>query len=260
VLALHDHGAHFTIGKEKTIRPVAATEEIINDSEDWVGKCYGGRFYGDELAKRGYVVLSGDALFWGERGRLEGADHKAQERFAANMFQLGTSWAGKILWDDMRYLEFLRAQPGVAPERVAAMGLSVGCYRTWSLCAATDDLKAGVAICWMGDTQALTTPGNNQTTGQSAFCMIHPDIRNWLDYPDVASLACPKPMLFYAGEKDGLFPVEGVNRAFAKLRKVWDDQGTGSRLETKLWPVPHEYNAEMQEEAFKWLDSQMKEQ
>ena len=42
-------------------------------------------------------------------------------------------------------------------------------------------------------------PGNNQTTGQSAFSMTHPGLANLLDYPDVASLACPKPMLFQCG-------------------------------------------------------------
>jgi hypothetical protein len=39
---------------------------------------------------------------------------------------------------------------------------------------------------------------------------------------------------------------------------VWESQGVRDRLETKLWDVPHEFNAEMQEEAFAWLDRQLK--
>ena len=101
-------------------------------------------------------------------------------------------------------------------------------------------------------------PGNNQIGGQSSYTIIHPGLFNYLDYPDVASMACPKPMLFFNGEKDQLFPVTSVEKAFYKMRKVWESQKVGDRLVTKLWPVGHEFNQEMQEEAFKWLDSYLK--
>lgn len=45
-----------------------------------------------------------------------------------------------------------------------------------------------------------------------------------MDYPHVASIACPKPMLFTNGKKDKLFPVEGVEAAYDTMRKVWDSQ------------------------------------
>ncbi|HPC18102.1 MAG TPA: alpha/beta hydrolase family protein [Candidatus Hydrogenedentes bacterium] len=254
VLGLHDHGAHFSIGKEKVIRPFDVPEERLNDAMEWVKTCYGGRFFGDELARRGYVVFATDMLFWGDRGRQEGVKYEAQERLAANMFHLGVSWAGRIVWDDLRCAEFLQSLPEVDPERIGCAGLSVGSHRAWSLNALTDIVKAGLAICWMCDTKTLMQDGNNQTTGQSAFSMILPGLRNHLDYPDVASIACPKPMLFYNGEKDGLFPVSGVEACHEKLRDVWRAQGAEGKLETRLWPVPHEFNADMQEAAFAWLD------
>jgi len=75
IIALHDHGAHFLIGKEKVIQPFDAPQEILSDAQRWVSSSYGNRFIGDELAKRGYVVFSIDALFWGERGLKEGVDY-----------------------------------------------------------------------------------------------------------------------------------------------------------------------------------------
>ena len=258
MIALHDHGAHFSIGKEKVIRPFDEPRERIEDAEKWVKECYGGRFIGDELAARGYVVFSTDALFWGDRGRSEGVSYEAQQALAANLFQLGLSWAGLILWDDVRSAEFVQSLAEVDPDRIGCIGLSMGCFRTWNLAAATDIVKAGVAICWMGNTPTLTSPGNNQTKGQSAYSMIHVNLRNFLDYPDVASIACPKPMLFFNGEKDGLFPVPGVEACYEKLHRVWRDQGVEDRLVTKLWPVPHEFNRDMQAEAFSWLDRQLK--
>ncbi|MFB3788932.1 MAG: dienelactone hydrolase family protein [bacterium] len=254
VIALHDHGAHFSIGKEKVVRPFDVSRERAEDARQWVDQYYGGRFFGDELAKRGYVVFAMDALFWGDRGRLEGVQYEAQQALAANLLQLGMSWAGTIVWDDIRSAELVAGLPEVDPARVGAMGLSMGGHRTWNLAAATDRVLAGAAICWLGDTATLMKPGNNQTKGYSAFSMIHPGLRNELDYPDVASIACPKPMLFYNGDQDALFPVAGVREAYRKMRMVWQSQQADDRLVTKIWPVPHEFNRDMQEEAFVWLD------
>jgi dienelactone hydrolase len=259
VVALHDHGAHFSIGKEKLVRPFEEPAERIEDASQWVSQLYGGRYIGDELAKRGYVVFAMDALYWGDRGRAEGVSYEGQQALAANLLQLGMSWAGLIAWDDLCSVEFVASLPEVDPDRIGAIGLSVGASRTWHLAAGTDRIKAGAAICWMADTQGLMVPGNNQTKGQSANSLLHPGLRNLLDYPHVASIACPKPMLFFAGEEDGLFPVPSVERAFAEMRKVWECQGAGDRLITQIWPVPHVFNREMQDEAFGFLDRYLKD-
>ena len=254
MIALHDHGAHFLIGKEKVVRPFDVSEEIRADAQRWIGISYGGRFIGDELAKRGYVVLAMDALFWGERAMKEGPVYDVQQALSSNLLQMGITWIGVVTWDDMRSAEFVASLPEVDPQRIGAVGLSMGCHRTWMLGAATDRIAAGVAVCWLGTTEALMSPGNNQAKGHSAYSMLVPDLRNFLDYPDVASIACPKPMMFYNGEQDGLFPVAGVEAAYAKMHRVWKSQGAGHKLVTKIWPWGHVFNVEMQEEAFGWLD------
>lgn len=260
VLALHDHGAHFSIGKEKVIRPFNEPDSVQEDARAWVEKYYAGRWIGDELARRGYVVLATDALYWGDRGRKEGPEYETQQELAANLFQLGLTWAGIIIYDDIRSAQFLQGLPEVDPNRIGCIGLSLGAHRTWNLCAATDIVKVGAAICWMGDTLSLMAEGSNQTRGQSAFTMILPGLRNALDYPDVASIACPKPMLFFNGYQDTLFPVDGVERAYKRMQNVWESAGASDRLVTKLWDVPHEFSGPMQEETFSWLDTWLKNQ
>jgi hypothetical protein len=253
VLLLHDHGARFDIGKEKVIRPLDA--DRLESATQWVNECYGGRWIGDELARRGYACFSTDALNWSDRG---GGGYEGQQALAANLMHLGMSWAGLIAYEDLRAAEFLATRPEVDPKRVGAMGLSMGSYRTWQVAALSDHIAAGVAICWMATVKGLMVPGNNQTMGQSSYAFVHPGLYNYLDYPDIASLACPKPMLFYNGEQDTLFPVPSVREAYAKMRKVWESQNAGDRLVTKLWPVPHVYSIEMQEAAFAWLDRWLK--
>ena len=133
----------------------------------------------------------------------------------------------------------------------------MGGFRTWQVAAMSDHIAAGVSVCWMATVKGLMVPDNNQTKGSSAFSMTHPGLFNALDYPDVASLACPKPMLFFAGEQDALFPVPSVKEAFGKMRRVWEDEGAGDNLSTTLLPVSHVFNATMQDEAFVWLDRQL---
>jgi len=251
VLLLHDHGARFDIGKEKVIEPWDDKPEKLASAREWVAKYYGGRFLGDELARRGYVCFATDALNWSDRG---GAGYEGQQALAANLLQFGMSWAGLIAWEDLRAAEFVAGLPEVDPRRVAAMGLSMGGFRTWQVAALSDHISAGAAICWMATLKGLMVAGSNQTRGQSAYSMTHPGLFNHLDYPDVASLACPKPMLFFNGTQDKLFPVASVADAYAKMRRVWESQQAGDRLVMKLWDVPHEFNAAMQDEAFAWLD------
>ena len=255
VLLLHDHGAKFDIGKEKVIEPWDEPTVKMESARKWIAQYYGGRFIGDELAKRGYVCLATDMLNWSDRG---GGGYENQEALAANLFQFGASWAGLIAHEDLRAAEFLATRPEVDAKRVAAMGLSVGGYRTWQIAALSDRIAVGVSVCWMATRKGLMVPGNNQTTGQSAFTMIHPGLANLLDFPDVAGIACPKPMMFLCGSRDKLFPAECIEEAFAKMRRIWESQKAADRLVARLYDAPHEFNAAMQDDAFDWLDLQLK--
>lgn len=247
VLLLHDHGAHFTIGKEKMVRPFGVSDVVMKDADNWCKICYDGQYVGDYLAENGYVVLALDALFWGERGRKEYARYDSQQALSANLLQMGMSWGGFIAWDDIRSAEFLASLPQVDKEKVGTMGFSMGAHRTWMTMAATDVVKAGAAVCWMNTTDSLMTLTNNQNKGGSAYAMLIPNIRRYMDYPHVASIACPKPMLFTNGLKDKLFPVEGVKAAYETMHKVWDGQGAGEHLQTKFYDLPHFCSKEIQQ-------------
>jgi dienelactone hydrolase len=253
VLLLHDHGARFDIGKEKVIRPFAGDPKLAS-AEAWSKIGYGGRFVGDELAQRGYVCFAIDALNWSDRG---GGGYDAQASIASNLMHLGMSFAGLIAWEDLRSADFLAERPEVDARRIAAIGWSLGGFRAWQLAAMSDHIMAGAAICWMTEIQSVMSPGNNQTQSISAFTMLHPGLFAQLDYPDIASIACPKPMLFFNGRKDKLFPVDGVERAYAKMGAVWTSQGAADRLTTRFWDVGHTFNADMQDAVFAWLDGVM---
>lgn len=258
IVLLHDHGAHFSIGKEKMVRPFHVAPEVMEDADQWASQCYDGQYVGDYLARHGYVVLAVDALFWGERGRKEGTSYDAQQALASNFLQMGASWGAFINVDDMRSAEFLASLPFVDKERVGSLGFSMGAYRSWMLAALTDVVRASASICWMNTTEHLMTLTNNQNKGGSAYAMLIPALRRYLDYPHVASIACPKPTLFFNGTRDKLFPIEGVRDAYREMETVWKSQGASDHLVTKLWDEKHFFNKEMQKETLEFFDRWLK--
>lgn len=258
VALLHDHGAKFDIGKEKNVRPFATDTTRLASADAWTKKCYDGIYTGDYLAQNGYVVLAIDALFWGERGRKEGGRYDSQQALAANLLQMGRSWCGMITSDDIRSVEFLASLPFVDAACIGAVGFSMGAHRSWLLSAATDMVACAAAVCWMCTTDYLMTLSNNQNKGGSAYAMIVPGLRNHFDYHHVAAIACPKPMLFINGSRDKLFPVEGVEEAYAYLHNVWDECNVDDRLVTTLYDSPHEFNADMHKQVLDFLDNWLK--
>jgi len=238
VNCLHDHGAHLFIGKEKTIRPLACEDStVIKDAEDWL-KGYDGQFFGDYLAKNGFVVFSADAPMWGERGQMEGPRRDRYDMIAGNMMMYGIDLSAYMTYDDIAGTEYLAQMPEVDASRVGCTGWSMGAYRAWMLAALSDRIKAGAAVCWMVTTdEQMSFKYDRTENGGFANCL--PGLRRWLDYPHVASIACPKAMLFINGIQDKLFPVAGVKKAFKIMHDTWESQNVGDKLETELWDMPH---------------------
>ena len=258
IVALHDHGAHFSIGKEKMIRPFGVPQEVLDDADHWAVQCYDSVYTGDLLAAHGYVVLAIDALFWGERGRMEGVNYDGQQALAANFLQMGSSWGGFINVDDMYSAEFLASLPQVDKERVGCVGFSMGAYRSWMLAAMTDVVKVSASYCWINTTEYLMSMSNNQNKGGSAYSMLVPGLRRFMDYPHVAALACPKPTLFYNGLRDKLFPVSGVEDCYHYLQGVWEGQGAADALECRLWDEKHFFRKDIQAEVVRFFDKWLK--
>ncbi|MBQ9637702.1 MAG: prolyl oligopeptidase family serine peptidase [Prevotella sp.] len=258
VNVLHDHGAHLFIGKEKMIRPLAAEDSLVrNDADAWADNLYEGQYLGDLLARNGYVVLSADAPMWGERGRAEGTDRQAYDLVAGNMQMYGVDLCGWMHYDDLHATDWLAQLPQVDSTRVGAVGCSMGAYRAWMLAALSDRIRATAAVCWMTTARHQLTL-NHGRGENGGFANTLPGLRRWLDYPHVASLACPRAMLFISGRQDKLFAVEGVEQAFATMHDVWQSQQADAELQTELWDIPHSCGLAVQQRVLEFLDEKLK--
>lgn len=252
VVLLHDHGGHYFIGKEKMIRPFGVEPAVLEDADTWAKQCYGGQYVGDNLAAHGYVVISIDAIFWGERGRKEGVDGSKLSMIAGHFQMLGRCWSAFINYEDVYTTDFLSTLPEVDANRIGCMGFSMGAYRTWMLAALSNKIKVGAAVCWMVTTDTQFSWKYGRENG--GFANTLPGLRRYLDYPHIASIACPKPMFFLNGEHDKLFPPEGVNDAFTIMHDVWKSQNADDKLKTELWDMPHDCGIKVQEAVLQFLN------
>ncbi len=257
IVALHDHGAHFTIGKEKMVKPFGVDQSVLDDSDAWADNLYEGQYVGDYLAKNGYAVLSTDALMWGERGCKEGSDNTHLASVAGNMLLLGRNLSSWMSFEDSYATEFLASIPEVDAERIGCTGLSMGGYRTFMLAALSPLIKASVGVCWMTTQDAMMDwkYGRHERGG---FANNLGGVFAQLDYPHIASLACPNAMMLINGETDKLFKPHAVRQCYETMHKVWDSQGVGEKLETHLLPQGHEMPKGVQKMTLDFFDKWLK--
>jgi len=147
-------------------------------------------------------------------------------------------------------VDYLATRPEVDPERIGCCGLSVGGFRSAHLAGLHPRIKAAVVVGWMSTYGDML---QNHLTSIGPMKII-PGLYEYMDLPDVVSMNCPGGLMVINGTKDGLFPMDGVNAAFDKVAKVYAKAGVPDHFQGVLYDGPHEFNLQMQEKAFAWLD------
>lgn len=233
VLLFHDHGAWFTIGKEKMVYPISADSLLLEQSDYWVKKFYAGAYVGDSLAAHGFAVLVTDALYWGSRSlavisdSLPFASIKALNKqlkndqpdfYAQHLANTAEPWFETILSNDRASLDWLLARPEVDAERVGVAGFSLGAYRAWMLAAEDSRPAWCFAANWMTTMEAH----GGTLPDVSAWSMYRPMLDS-VDYPEIAARAAVRPMMILYGSEDPVAPPAAAEEAVARIRALVPD-------------------------------------
>ena len=266
VLALHDHGAHFTIGKEKLVRPLWREDKdslfnarVQADAEKWVNKYYHGMYVADSLAKAGFVVLVTDALYWGERAL--GTDNRAlkegqQAFYEQHLLATGEAWFETILREDEEAVSYLYSLPCVDTTKVFSFGFSMGAYRSWQLAAADPRIAGCAAANWM--TTIRYTGGF--ITGVSSWSMYRPMPDGAkeadYDYPQIAARISPRPFLLLYGDHDHVLPLKGTKMAIRTISRQYrthSPQNKSQQFRPVAVPADHEFTPAHYQVLLSWL-------
>lgn len=278
VLALHCHSGRYTWGHEKVISSPtdSATLTEFRTSRD-------GRPWAESLVKRGYIVISIDAFYFGER-RLRVEDlvpsrvfPEVKDAFEASrqakpgspewiaatnrvcsfyehhtaktILATGATWQGIHAWDEMRTVDYLLSRPDVDGERIGCIGLSGGGFRTDLLIASDSRIKAACVTGWMTAFQHQLRHHVRHT-----WMAWLPGLYRVLDLSDAAGLHAPGALLVQQCRRDLLYPMSGMQAAVDKLTRIYAKAGIPERFRGSFHDVPHSFNPTMQDEAFDWMD------
>jgi len=129
------------------------------------------------------------------------------------------------------------------------MGLSIGGFRSAHLFALDPRIKVGVVAGWM---TTYTMQLYNKLRWHTWMVYV-PGQTAFLDVPDVVSLSAPNPLMVINCEQDGLYPLEAMEAAEAKISAVYEKMGAKERFQCRYYDVPHSLNVKMQDDAIAWL-------
>ena len=270
VVALHDHGGFYYWGKEKLVE----TENEHPMLKAYRQKYYDGVSFPVSLAERGYAVIVIDMFYHGERRLILDEDLEngtndrsklepdetirkindravtSEEIVFRNILHSGFTWGGVLAWDDIRTVDYLQTRREVDPDRIACAGLSIGGWRAVFLAGLDPRIKAACVVGWMTSFRNLI-PHYEVYTVPSAMV---PGLLEYMDYPDVASLTMPNPLLVVHGRQDSLFPPDGVEAAIDNLRGCYQTIGNPERFDTMFFDGPHKFPLQAQQKMMDWFD------
>ena len=178
-----------------------------------------------ELARLGCVVFHYDMVGYGDSTAIpHGAGFQSSTALLG-----GESFLGLQLWNSIRALDFLAAQPGVDPERLGVTGASGGGTQTFLLCA-------------VDDRPAAAFPAVMVSTRMQGGCVCEnaPYLRLDTGNVELAALFAPKPLAL-SGADDWTIAIE--TEGLPQLKAVWKLYGAEDRVTARAWPeYPHNFN------------------
>lgn len=274
ILALHDHSGKKYFGHRKISRSSSEVDPLIRQHVD---DNYGGVWWANEMARRGYAVLAPDAFLFGSRrvrlphvprilsgllveGNPENAnDIVAYNRWAAqhehvvakSLLCAGTTVPGVVVGEDQRALDYLCSRDDVDASHVGCCGLSSGGLRTLYLAGLDDRIAAACCVGMMTTWRDFCLNKSYTHT----WMIYPPGLPRDLDYPEILGLRVPLPTLVQNAEHDQLYTMPEMKRADRMLSDVYKKAGVESHYQSAFYPGTHRFDLKMQAEAFTWLDT-----
>lgn len=212
--------------------------------------------HGAWFARNGYVCLTIDTL---QLGEIEGIHHGTHRYGMWWWLNRGYTPAGVECWNCMRALDYLETRPEVDKTRFGVTGRSGGGAYSWWIAATDERIKCAVPTAGITDLQNHVVDG---AVEGHCDCMYMVNTYRW-DYPLVAALVAPRPLLIANTDTDRIFPLDGVYRTFEKVRHIYRlhepaDKGASANVALNITSGGHLDTQELQTHAFRWFNHHLK--
>jgi len=165
------------------------------------------------FARHGYVCMVIDTL---QLGEIEGIHHGTYRYKMWWWNSRGYTPAGVEAWNCIRALDYIQTRKEVDSSRFGVTGRSGGGAYSWWISALDDRIKAAIPVAGITDLQNHVVDGYVEGL---CDCMCIVNTFGW-DYPLVAAMVAPRPLLTSNSDKDNIFPLKGVIR-MSGCRYIW---------------------------------------
>lgn len=229
VLYNHAHGGMYDLGKEELLIGRSALPE-----GPW----------GEELISLGFVVLCIDHWAFGER------NSETESAIFKRMIWMGQVMWGRMLFDNIRALDWLVARPEINSERIATMGISMGSTMAWWHAALDERIGLCIDMCCLTDFDSIIANGGMD--GHGIYYYV-PNLLLHASTSDICSLIAPRMHLSCAGLQDPLTPPEGLARIDAMMKVVYSEAQASDNWLLHIEDVGHIETPTMRELCRQWL-------
>jgi dienelactone hydrolase len=233
VLFNHSHGGQYHVGKTELIQSSAYLQQTS---------------YAEELTSMGYGVLCIDMLGFGERRG------KAESEIFKELLWKGQVMWGRMIFDNIRALDYLETRDDVDITRIATLGMSMGGLMAWWLSALDERVKVCIDITGMVDAETLV---ENRGLDHHGFYSYVPGLLKHFRTSDIQRLIVPRHHLSLAGNDDRLTPSAGLTIINEELMKAYVEAGVPGHWKMMRYNCGHIETAGMRAEACRFLQQNL---
>ncbi|HEV2121269.1 MAG TPA: acetylxylan esterase [Chloroflexota bacterium] len=193
-----------------------------------------------QAARHGYACLALEMRGFGELRLPADREKDAGNscgRLSSLSIQVGRTLLGMRVHDVIAAVDYLSDLPEIDASRIVLSGNSGGGTVTLTTGALEDRLAATVpssAFC----TFAASIQGVHHCA-----CNFVPWMSTLCDMSDLAGLAAPHPQLIVNGKEDPIFPIDGVQEAFARTQQIYAAAGAPDAVQLYVGDGGHRYYA-----------------
>lgn len=200
---------------------------------------------GLELVRRGFVVIAPDSLGFGER---------SGEKAGSEFYRTHPRWsvAGRMVFDHQRAVDVLVSLPTVAPNKIVAVGHSLGGHNALFLAAFDVRIEATVASC--SYERIETDPLRDRWTRSFGYFPVERwQTVSW-DFDDVYAAIAPRAVFSVTALMDGNFTHPyTAGQIYEAVKGLFPED----RLQSRFFLGGHGFPPHLQSQAWSWLQHQL---